>query len=353
MKAVDNIFEGNVLWNRLRGRTRPWGGGHRHVVTLTVTDRTQGGSFSGFDTLSTTQEDVRQRSTVDPSEYYWPVVFSGIQMAVNKGPEAFLNLVAEEFSDVARALSETLGEHSYLDGTGNSSKNIAGLNYHVDDATDVVTWQGLSRNTYTNLRSTRNAQSGALGFANLATDTDAAQRGSDSPTLIITTPAVFSIIERLVTPTVNVSYGQVLPRGAAVGQEPGAGIQLSYGVNALYWRGIPILADEKCTANNIFTLNENHLYLAQLDYSSEMVDATKEGFAWTGWKKSQNQNAIVGLPQKTNSGVAHIKSSLINLGTSVPTRMFDVWGNVYHTGWYENPQQAASAAVAETEREDS
>lgn len=114
-KSVDNVFEGNILFNRLRSTARPWSGGHRGTITLTVSDRNQGGSFSGFDTLSTTQEDVRQRSTFDPSEYYWPVVFSGIQLAVNKGPEAFLNLVGEEFSDTARALSEKLGEDMYLD----------------------------------------------------------------------------------------------------------------------------------------------------------------------------------------------------------------------------------------------
>lgn len=294
-KAVDNVFEGNILFNRLRDKARPWTGGHRMVISLTVSDRTQGGSFSGFDTLSTTQEDVRQRSTIDPSEYAWPVVFSGIQLAVNKGPEAFLNLVAEEFSDVARAMSEDIGEDMYLDGTGNSNKDIAGLVYHIDDATNVVTWQGLSRNTYTNLRGTLTAQSGALGFANLATDVDAAQRGSDSPTLGLTTPAVFSIMERLVTPTVNVNYGQVLPSGQIpTGQTAGAGTRVHYGVNAIYYRGIPYLADEKCTSGNIFTINENHLNLYELDYPSDFVEASKEGFGWTGWKKSQNQNAIVG-----------------------------------------------------------
>ena len=104
---------------------------------------------------------------------------------------------------------------------------------------------------------------------------------------------VRSRTQGLATPTVNVNYGQSLPTGSATGIGEG-GIKLSYGVNALYWRGIPIIADEKCTSGNIFTLNENHLNLYQLDYSSETVDATKEGFAWTGWKKSQNQNAIVG-----------------------------------------------------------
>lgn len=291
-KAVDNIFDGNLLWQRLRGKARPWAGGHRLVISTVVSDRANAQSFSGFDTLNTSQEQVRQRFTIDPSEYAINVTVSGIQLAVNRGPEAFLNLVAEEFADSARALSEKLGEDSYLDGTGNSNKDIAGLVYHVDDATDVVTYQGLSRNTYTNLRATRTAQSGALGFANLATDYDAAQRGSDSPTLIVTTPAVFSIIERLVTPTVNVNYGQQLPKLAPTGEEKG--INLFYGVNAIWYRGVPIIADEKCTSGNIFTLNENHLFLYELDYSQEVVEASKEGFGWTGWKKSTNQTAIVG-----------------------------------------------------------
>jgi len=49
-----------------------------------------------------------------------------------------------------------------------------------------------------------------------------------------------------------------------------------------------------CTAGNIFTLNLKHLFLFQLDYPSELVEMSKEGFAFTGFKKSQNQNAITG-----------------------------------------------------------
>ena len=292
-KAVDNVYTGNVLFDTLRATARPWTGGRQLAQSLIVSNRTQAGSFSSFDQLPTAQEDVRQLATVDPCEYASdPLTFSGIQLAVNKGPEAFLNAMAVEFTDVARNLSEDIGADLYLDGTGNSSKAVNGLNYHVDDATDVVTWQGLSRNTYTNLRATRNAQSGALGFDDLATDTDAAQRGSDSPDLILTTPAVFSIIERIVTPTVNINYNQNYPGGAPTGGKQG--ITLNYGVNRLYWRGVPIVADEMATAANIWTLNLKHLFLYTLNYTPEMVESTKEGFGFTGFKKSTNQNAVVG-----------------------------------------------------------
>lgn len=293
-KAVDNVYTGNILFNRLRGTARPWSGGRQVTQPLIVSNRTQAGSFSSFDTLPTAQEDVRQMATVDPCEYTSdPITFSGIQLAVNKGPEAFLDALATEFTDVARNLSEAIGADLYLDGTGNNSKDINGLVYQVDDATNVVTWQGLSRNTYTNLRSLLTAQVGALSFTNLATDTDAATRGMDTPTVMVTTPAIYSILERLVTPTLMLNYNG--SRGAAVTPGSGnGGTALNYGTTSITWRGIPIIADEMCPAGNLFTLNENHLFLFQLDYTSEIAEMSKEGFAFTGFKKSQNQAAVTG-----------------------------------------------------------
>jgi len=293
-KAVDNAYTGNTLFARLRATARPWSGGRQITQALIVSNRTQASSFSSFDLLPTTQEDVRQMASADPAEYASdPITFSGIQLAVNKGPEAFLDAMATEFSDVARNLAEEIGADLYLDGTSNTSKAINGLAYQVDDGTSVTTWQGLSRTTYANLNSTRTAQSGALGFDDLATDSDAAQRGNDAPNLIVTTPAVFSIIERLVTPTLYMNYnGPSSSAGTAAGER--SGNALNFGATQLSWRGMPIIQDEMCTSGNIWTLNTNHLHLYQLDYTPEVAEFSKEGFAFTGFKKSQNQAAVVG-----------------------------------------------------------
>jgi len=291
-KVVDNIYEGNVLFSRLRGQARPWGSGYKLVIPTTVKDRSSLGSYSGFDTFVTAQEDVRQQFSIDPSQYYANVTVSGIQKALNKGNEAIVDLMAAEFSDVARALSENMGEDLYLDGTGNANKDIAGLQYHVDDATTAVTYQNLSRNTYTNLRSTRNAQGGALAFSDLASDYDASQIGTDSPTLGLTTPAVWTIIEALITPVNNMNVNQAYPKLSPTGGT--SGISANYGFNALYYRGVPIIADEKCTSGNLYLLNENHLFFYQIPADPMFAESSKEGFSWTGWKKSQNQDAIVG-----------------------------------------------------------
>src|SRR3990167_2777847 len=115
-KVVDNVFEGNVLFSRLRGKARPWTGGARLILPTTVSGRTALGSFSGFDAFDNTQENVRQQFAISPSEYYATVTVSGIQKALNKGAEAIVDLMAAEFSDVARELSEAIGEDLYLDG---------------------------------------------------------------------------------------------------------------------------------------------------------------------------------------------------------------------------------------------
>ena len=141
------------------------------------------------------------------------------------------------------------------------------------------------------MRSTLTAQSGALTFANLAADYDAAQIGSDHPTLGVTTPAVWSLIERLITPTVNVDIGRTPSQLMAVGQGEG-GVALNLGVNAIHFRGVPIIADDNCTSGNLYLLNETHLFLYEIDHDPMFVSGSKEGFAWTGWKKSINQNAI-------------------------------------------------------------
>ncbi len=189
-----------------------------------------------------------------------------------------------------------MGTGSYSDGTGNNSKDILGLQAAVDDSTNVVTYAGLSRNTFTNWRATLTAQSGSLGLADLASDFDAAQRGDDAPTLIVTTPSVFTIYEALLTPTVSHQFSQNDFRMVAAGSvgttlmKVGGTVTAGQGFRALTFRGIPFISDEKCTSGNIYTLNENHLRFYTINPSGRPI---RNGFAWTGFKEPVNQDATV------------------------------------------------------------
>ena len=161
-----------------------------------------------------------------------------------------------------------------------------------EDAIDGVTYGGISRNTFTNWRATRTAQSGSLSLANLAADFDAAQVGSDTPDLIVTTPAVWTIYEALLTPTVQHSVSPTEFRLTAEGSKPISNLGGNQGFRALAFRGVPVVADEKCTSGNIFTLNTNFLKLYKLPQPDRKEIAN--GFAWTGWKEPTNQDAVTG-----------------------------------------------------------
>ena len=260
---TDNIYSGNVLTAILSRSPRTWRGGTpiRVPVYLMSGQLLNVGSYSGFDSFSTTAETPTQQASFNPSQYAASIPLSGIELAANRGEAAVVDLVASTLSIYAEALRQDMGTDVYGDGTGNNSKALLGLVAQTDDTTSVTTFGGISRTTYTNWRGTRTAQSGSLSLANLAADVDAAQVGTEKPNLLVTTPAVFTIYEALLTPTVthNLSfsgYDMLTPGGEFQKNGPAAG----QGFNSLYFRGIPLVADEKCTSGNIYTLNTRHLY---------------------------------------------------------------------------------------------
>ena len=190
-KLVDVVWSGNVISQEImRDRARTWLSGHELVIPLLVTAPTIGGSYYGFDSFLTTQETKTTLAKFRPSQLYWSVPLSGIQLSLNSGDAKVLDIVANELDIAAQGLKQEIGTQFYSDGTGNSNKDILGLIAAVDDTTSVTIYGNVSRSTYTLWRGTRTAQSGSLSLADLAADFDAAQVGSDTPNLIVTTPAV-------------------------------------------------------------------------------------------------------------------------------------------------------------------
>lgn len=294
-EVVDNFYRGNVLFMRLRDKRKSWTSGYQMKIPTQIAGRQALGSYSGADQFNTTQEDVRQQFTINPAQYYANLTITGIQRAVNKGKEAIVDLLTEEFRSVGHALRDLMGTDLYGDGTGNNNKAYTGLIAQVDDGTNVVVFQGLSRTTYPTLKSTYNSQIGALTLANLATDFDGAQVGYDQPTLGVTTPSIFSILEALYIQNARYQITQALSeriKVTAAGVERG-GASANMGFTGIMFRGMPIILDDKATAGNLYMLNENYLDLYEMPPDGEFVAGTQEGFGWTGWKKSINQDVIV------------------------------------------------------------
>ncbi len=291
-KVIDNVYSGNVLTMRLMQNLKTWRGGTQIIVPTYLSAVTTVGSYSGFDTFNTTQETKTVKASFDPSQVYASVQISGIQRAINQGDAAVVDLIASELDIISEALRQEIGTEVYGDGTGNNSKDILGLQAAVDDSTNVTTYGNISRATYTGWRGTLTAQSGSLSLANLASDFDAAQVGNQTPSIIVTTPGVFTIYEALLTPTVSHQFSMNDFRMTSEGMaRVGGTLAANQGFRALTFRGVPLVSDEKCTSQNLYMLNENHLSFYQIP---QVDRAMNRGFGWTGWKEPVNQDGITG-----------------------------------------------------------
>lgn len=292
-KVVDNILAGNVLLGRFLGKSKPWIGGDQLVQPIKYQSSSAGGSYGMWDTFSTSQQNTRVLAKFDPKYNYFSVTIANPQLAVNSGPAKVLDLLAVEMDSVADDMADGLGTQLYSDGTGNSSKDITGLQAAVDDGNSVATYAELLRSTYTTWVSDLDSSSNTITLAEMRASHDAATIGDDAPTMAVTTPAIWTTIEGLLTATINY-HSQVsgYPNVSGMVSAGGPGQTGDIGFTSMYFRGTPIFRDEKCTSGYFYFLNEKHLWFSSLAHPKHAVN--RKGFAWTGLKEPTNQDAEVG-----------------------------------------------------------
>lgn len=307
-KVVDTVLASNVLTLRMMSQPKSWSG-ETLKIPVKVSKSTSGGSFDGYDVFSTTKVNTRQSLSFNPKAYYQSVVLSNMERAVNSGTAKVLDLVKTEMESAQQDMTDSIGALFYSDGTGNGGKDFTGLAAAVDDGSVAATYGGLSRSTYTTLQSTVTTGVGALALTDMASMYDSVKVGGDIPSIIATTESAFSDYESLLTPTVRSNYDAggfkqvtangITTRGALKGEA---------GFDALFWRGTPLVADEKCTSGYMYFLNEKYLNWYSLPHpdngsamqSSDNIEGAAQeqkapgGFSWTGFKTPVNQDAAIG-----------------------------------------------------------
>jgi len=305
---VDTVLGSNVLTLRLMSNPKPWSG-EKMKFNVKIAKSTTGGSFDGYDTFDTNRTNNRRQMEFGPKGYYQSVTLSNLEKAVNATPAKVIDLVSAEMDSAQQDMTDGIGTLFYADGTGNSNKDFTGLAAAVDDGTTVATYGGLSRSTYSTLQSDVTATLGNLTLSAMATSYDAATTGSDRPSIIVTTEVIWGYYEQLLQPTVVANYqaggfAQVTKQGSR--QNRGA-LQGEIGFDALWYRGTPMVKDEKCTSGAMWFLNEKYLDWYSLPHPDNVMHSdggTIQGvysedekppvISWTGFKKPTNQDAVIG-----------------------------------------------------------
>lgn len=307
-KVVDTVLNSNVFATRILNKAEKWSG-EKVKYPIKHAKNATGSSFSGFDTFSTNATNNRVNLEYEPKFYKISVALPLTELSVNATEDKVIDLAKIECASAAQDMADDIGTLFYSDGTGNSSKDFLGLGAIVDDGNTIATIGGQARATYSTLASTVTASGGSLSLAKMSTLYNNVSSGSQTPTVGVCSETVFGLYEQLLQPQERIAktVDMVKTRGAK-GLNSGSGLVGGTGFTGLYYKGFPILADEKATSGVLFFLNENFIHWVALpvfgtqpakykatdiegnDYGAEV---TGLGFSWSDWIRPTNAATLV------------------------------------------------------------
>lgn len=294
--VVDTVLNSNVLFQRFVRASKKWSG-RTLRAPLKYKKNETGQSFRGYDTFSVSATDNRQFMEFVPAFYQITVSLPSDELSVADTEDKILDLIKLTIQSDTEDMADDLGDIFYADGTGNGGKDPLGIAALVDDGSNVASLGGLSRSTYPTLQSVVTASGGTLTLAKVDTLHSAVKSGTQKPTVWMTTEAIENL------------YGQLLRPQERINKDVGTtkGLKGGTGFEGLAYKGIAILADEKCPSGLMYALNENYIdwyglpmfgaksvaYKNQIkgnDYSSPMG----LGFSWSDFIKPANSATVVG-----------------------------------------------------------
>lgn len=265
-KIVDTVLTSNVLLQILQGRVSKFNGKNKQYP-VKYKKAGNGGSFSGFDILNTNYVDTTAKLNFAPAFIYQPIVLADTDLAVADTRNAVIDLIGFKSEEAEQELADTMGTQLYADGTGNGGKDILGLTAAIKTS---GTYGWLDYSTYTTLQSSVDTTTAlaALTLADLDTMYKNISSGNNVPDYIITTKEIFNKLSSLMaTTTYVVNNVTDATQGNIMGAKRPA-LALKRGYTELNYRGMTIVADEKCTAGSLFMLNSQTWELLALDMST-------------------------------------------------------------------------------------
>lgn len=257
-KVVDQVLNSPTYYSRVVSAGKPFEGKTQDVVYDIAAD-TQGQFFTGLETLNSAAVSTTVTGSFAHTAYTQPQVSIMLESFANVGTQQAISLDDFKFEKAAAQALQALGSAIY--GTGTANQPL-GLGQIVNDSGSVG---GLARGTYPSLSATVTASGGTLTLAKMATLYDAisaAGLASEEPNVGVTTKAVWSLYEQLLSPNIRTSYNEAgYPALAVRGKfmmRNKSELKNAQGFTALSYRGIPLIKDDFATSGVLFFLNEEY-----------------------------------------------------------------------------------------------
>ena len=292
-ELADNVTNNNALLRRLkeRGNVKTFSGGNvilqEIMYTDSATDNTN--SYSGYEVLNVSQNSPISAAQFSITQYAAAVSISGLEMIQNSGKEAIIDLLDGRMSVAEAQLANRISGDIYLDGTGNSGKNITGLGAAVPDAPATGTYGGINRATWSFWRSV--AYSGttdggaAVSASNIQKymDSVAVQliRGTDKPDLIVCDNNYYSLYLQSLQAIQRITDGGNSGVGA--------------GFASLKYYGAGMASDVVLDGGIGNDATANHMWFLNTKYLMFRPHVDRNFVPIGGERQAVNQDAIVKL----------------------------------------------------------
>lgn len=322
-KVADTVNRSNWILRRTMSQPKQ-ANGRQIQEALTTTPSSLGTSFKGTETFSTSIDFNPLTFTWYYTGYAQPVTISMVERGINQTPLGEVNLYKASFEYAQNSMSQALGTILYGIGSGN---DFDGLGNIIDDGTSSSSYGGLSRSTYGTYINCGGAtgiigaSGGVLDLATMDNADDAASVSglwSETPNVVLTSRAVWSLYGQLLEPTKMATYNAFGGAGQPANNRGDGGVgsavspsnstNLAGGSLSLSYRGKDVVSDQKATSGVMFFVNETLLEFQSLSIPGlqriSVANSVTEGvydkvpptaFQWRDLMSPVNQLAEVGI----------------------------------------------------------
>lgn len=293
-ELADNCTNNNAGLRRLKakGNVRPFSGGNVILEEIMYSDANYNNtnSYSGYEILNISPNSPISAAQFSIQQYAGAVSISGLEMLQNSGEEAIIDLLDGRMKVAEAQIQNRLGSDIYLDGTGNSGKNITGLGLAIAAVPSSGTYGGINRATWSFWQNF--AYSGlinggvAVSAANIQSYMDQVAvslvRGTDKPDLIIADSNFYKL------------YMQSLQAIQRV-QNDGGGDGVGAGFASLKYFGAGMSSDVVLDGGIGAASPTNQMLFLNTDYIFFRPHKDRNFVPIGGERQAVNQDAIVKL----------------------------------------------------------
>jgi hypothetical protein len=292
-ELADNVTNNNALLRRLkeRGNVKTFSGGNVILQEImyqdAATDNTN--SYSGYEVLNVSQNSPISAAQFSITQYAAAISISGLEMIQNSGKEAIIDLLDGRMMVAEAQLANRISGDIYLDGTGNSGKNITGLGAAVPDAQSTGTYGGINRASFSFWRSAKFSGvtdgGSATSASNIQSYMDALAvqliRGTDKPDLIVCDNNYYKLYLQSLQSIQRISDGGNSSVGA--------------GFASLKYYGAGMASDVILDGGIGNDATANHMWFLNTKYIMFRPHADRNFVPIGGERQAVNQDAIVKL----------------------------------------------------------